>query len=96
MAHYEPPHQDLRCLQIQVFSSLVLKVNKENRQYSKYCISLVIRQWFSPSRTIPEIYIYLIFEDRSRILELFQKGKPHVIIEFHKTDLVIEMELTVL
>ena len=25
MAHYEPPHQDLRCLQIQLFSSLVLK-----------------------------------------------------------------------
>ena len=26
VAHYEPPHQDLHCLQIQVFSSLVLKV----------------------------------------------------------------------
>ena len=25
MAHYEPPHQDLRCYQIQLFSSLVLK-----------------------------------------------------------------------
>ena len=25
MAHYEPPHQDLRCLQIQLFLSLVLK-----------------------------------------------------------------------
>ena len=25
MAHYEPPHQDLRCLQIQLFSSLVAK-----------------------------------------------------------------------
>ena len=25
MAHYEPPHQGLRCLQIQLFSSLVLK-----------------------------------------------------------------------
>ena len=25
MAHYKPPHQDLRCLQIQLFSSLVLK-----------------------------------------------------------------------
>ena len=25
MAHYEPPHLDLRCLQIQLFSSLVLK-----------------------------------------------------------------------
>ena len=25
MAHYEPPHQDLRCLQIQLFSTLVLK-----------------------------------------------------------------------
>ena len=25
MAHYEPPHQDLRCLLNQQFSSLVLK-----------------------------------------------------------------------
>ena len=25
MAHNEPPHQDLRCLQIQLFSNLVLK-----------------------------------------------------------------------
>ena len=25
MAHYGPPHQDLRCLQIQLFSSLVVK-----------------------------------------------------------------------
>ena len=25
MAHYEPLHQDLRCLQIQLFSSLVFK-----------------------------------------------------------------------
>ena len=25
MAHYEPPHQDLRCLQSQLFSSLVVK-----------------------------------------------------------------------
>ena len=23
LAHHEPPHQDLRCLQIQLFSSLV-------------------------------------------------------------------------
>ena len=25
MAHFEPPHQDLCCLQMQLFSSLVLK-----------------------------------------------------------------------
>ena len=25
VAHFEPPHQDLRCLRIQLFSSLVLK-----------------------------------------------------------------------
>ena len=25
VAHHEPPHQDLRCLQIQLFASLVLK-----------------------------------------------------------------------
>ena len=26
VAHYEPPHQDLHCLQIQLFSSLVVKL----------------------------------------------------------------------
>ena len=25
VAHYEPPHQDLCCLQFQLFSSMVLK-----------------------------------------------------------------------
>ena len=25
VAHYEPPHQDLRCLKIQLFSPLVVK-----------------------------------------------------------------------
>ena len=29
VAHYEPPHQDLCCLQIQLFSSLVLKELKQ-------------------------------------------------------------------
>ena len=33
VAHYEPPHQDLRCLQIQLFSSLVVKELKQ--EYSK-------------------------------------------------------------
>ena len=28
VAHYEPPHQDPHCLQIQLFSSLVLSVLK--------------------------------------------------------------------
>ena len=28
VAHYEPPHHDLRCLQIQLFSSVVVKVLK--------------------------------------------------------------------
>ena len=31
MAHYEPPHQDLRCLQIQLFLSLVVKELREAR-----------------------------------------------------------------
>ena len=29
VAHYEPPHQDLCCLQIQLFQSLVLTVLKK-------------------------------------------------------------------
>ena len=28
MSHNEPPHQDLRCLQIQLYSSLVLKKSR--------------------------------------------------------------------
>ena len=35
VAHYEPPHQDLRCLQIQLFSSLVLKELKRVDPYEK-------------------------------------------------------------
>ena len=31
-AHNEPPHQDLRCLLIQLFSSLALKVLKNKRE----------------------------------------------------------------
>ena len=38
MSHNEPPHHDLRCLQIQLFSSLVVKVviitNLEQKQKS--------------------------------------------------------------
>ena len=30
MAHDEPPHQDLHCLQFQLFASLVLKVSAKN------------------------------------------------------------------
>ena len=32
VAHYKPPHQDLRCLQIQLFSSLVLKELNQIRE----------------------------------------------------------------
>ena len=31
-AHDEPPHQDLRCLQIQLFSSLVVKGKSRHQQ----------------------------------------------------------------
>ena len=34
VAHYEPPHQDLRCLQIQLFSSLVVKELKPRVVYN--------------------------------------------------------------
>ena len=33
VAHHEPPHQDLCCLQIQLFSSLVVKV----KQHPEIC-----------------------------------------------------------
>ena len=34
VAHYEPPHQDLRCMQLQLFSSLV---DKELNQQTEFC-----------------------------------------------------------
>ena len=33
VAHYEPPHQDLPCLQIQLFSSLALKELMNHKQH---------------------------------------------------------------
>ena len=36
MAHYEPPHQDLCCLQIQLFLSLVVKELIGERVYRVY------------------------------------------------------------
>ena len=35
VAHYEPPHQGLRCLQIQLFSSLILKELKGKKKKIK-------------------------------------------------------------
>ena len=34
VAHYEPPHQDLGCLQIQLFSSLVVKELRNEFHFS--------------------------------------------------------------
>ena len=33
MAHHEPPHQDLRCLQIQLFASLVVKELNKHKEH---------------------------------------------------------------
>ena len=40
VAHDEPPHQDLRCLQIQLFSSLVLQGLKQKFFVQTNVISL--------------------------------------------------------
>ena len=42
VAHHEPPHQDLRCLQIQLFSSLVVK--------ELTCNQLLLYDTLKPSR----------------------------------------------
>ena len=48
VAHHEPPHQDLRCLQIQLFSSLVLKEKiskfKPSSQIYRICISECVKR----------------------------------------------------
>ena len=48
MAHHEPTHQDLRCLQIQLFSSLVLKEKiskfKPSSQIHRICISECVKR----------------------------------------------------
>ena len=43
LAHYDPPHQDLRSLQIQLFSSLVVKELKKNLKIAKLCINVKLR-----------------------------------------------------
>ena len=45
VAHYEPPHQDLRCLQVQLFFSLVFK-ELMNRQKFLKSISLFFSNFF--------------------------------------------------
>ena len=42
VAHHEPPHQDLRCLQIQLFSSLVVKKLKVGSCSFECIITLLI------------------------------------------------------
>ena len=37
MAHYEPPHQDLRCLQIQLFSTTVVKELTDSQTALQRC-----------------------------------------------------------
>ena len=54
VAHNEPPHQDLRCMQIQLFSSLVVKELNHGlsacmRRYSQAFVSgvsqTVVQVW---------------------------------------------------
>ena len=41
VAHYEPPHQDLRCLQTELFSSLVVKeLSRSERSDGELFVSL--------------------------------------------------------
>ena len=41
VAHDEPPHQDLHCLQIQLFSSLVLKELNNLNIWTPQIITLI-------------------------------------------------------
>ena len=51
MAHYEPPHQDLRCLQIQLFSFLVVKeLSKLNEHYTNLLTN--VAAWFTNNTKI--------------------------------------------
>ena len=54
MAHYESTHQDLRCLQIQLFSSLVLKELTTKKQTTKFS-SANFQRMLSPSYIILRI-----------------------------------------
>ena len=42
VAHYEPPHQDLGCLQSQLFSSLILKVGSWSFEWSFECVIILL------------------------------------------------------
>ena len=43
VGHYEPHHQDLRCLQIQLFSSMVLRVKGLASQMSLMSYIMLVR-----------------------------------------------------
>ena len=44
MAHYEPPHQDLRCLRIQLFASLVVEELKDTIFIRKRLVTFLFSQ----------------------------------------------------
>ena len=65
MAHYEPPHQDLRCLQIQLFSSSVL-ITKE--------VKLLLQD--EPSNDTNYPVLRTSFLDKKFVVE--KKKKTHI------------------
>ena len=63
-AHHEPPHQNLRCLYIQQFSSLELKVLKSryNLVVKDKASVWVLRFLFIKRRFICQIYIKDVYK----------------------------------
>ena len=97
MAHYEPPHQDLRCLQSQLFSSLVLKelipcpVTFLHFP-SAYSRTAVVTYWRK--------YVYLVLVNplglglpRERLVWLIDR--PDKTIAIYREQQFIKQELTV-
>ena len=56
VAQFEPPHQDLCCLQIQLFSSLVLKeLNRDSGKKTIPMFFFAARQGLSPQKITPTV-----------------------------------------
>ena len=70
MAHYEPPHHDLRCLQIQLFSFLVLKrVNFLTYTLFSYSLQDLYSEAYS--------YVCVMFASIPNFKEFYQQNSAN-------------------
>ena len=79
VAHLEPPHQDLRCLQIQLFSSLVLKELKE--QYVNHSLNRLLLTYSTWYKQFQSVLIGQ-FEYIVQALDIDSHGKGYILLPY--------------